>query len=329
MVTIIVAQDGSGDATKIQDAIDRIPMDNKERVMIHIKSGVYKEKVHIDQPFVSLIGEEPKKTCLTFDDYANKELDNGEKMGTFRSYSVFIGGDDCIIENITLKNSAGDGRIKGQALAAYVDADRIIFRNCILKGYQDTLFTGPLPEKPRIPNSFKGPGETKVRRCGRQYYDNCTIIGDVDFIFGSATAVFHQCTIFSRNRGMDINGYVTAASTPANQKYGYVFWDCRLESDAPENTVYLGRPWREHAYTAFINCWMGKHIHDEGWHNWNRIENEETARYYEYNSQGPGAKMNKRVKWSTQLTEEQVKEYAIGKILAGEDNWNPVNIKKL
>ncbi|NMA83242.1 MAG: pectin methylesterase [Epulopiscium sp.] len=323
---MIVAQDGSGNFTTVQEAIDAIPKNNTERVIIFIKNGVYKEKLYIDKPLITLKGEDPEKTILTFDDYARKIMENGEEMGTFRTSSSFIGGNDFIAENIHFENSAGDGRTWGQAVAAYVDADRVVFRNCIFTAYQDTLFTGPLPSKPKIPGSFKGPGEGKVKISGRQYYENCRLVGDVDFIFGSAIAVFHQCTIFSRNRDMDVNGYITAASTPKDQEYGYVFLDCRLESDAKENTVYLGRPWREYAHVAFLNCWMDQHIKCEGWDNWRNEENEKTAKYYEYKSYGPGARLKERVKWAHILTEEEAENYKIEKVLAGSDGWNPQHI---
>lgn len=307
---IIVAADGSGHFTSVQEAVDQIPDDNKERVIIYIKNGIYKEKLHINKPFVKLLGEDPEKTILTYDDAARKLLDNGEEMGTFRSYSTFIGGDDFIAENITFENSAGRGDLVGQALAIYVKGDRAVFRNCRFLGHQDTLFTGPLPGEAATVSS-------------RQYYERCTIVGDVDFIFGSATAVFNQCEIISLDRNKDVNGYITAASTPADKEYGYVFLDCKLTSDAAPNTVYLGRPWRPYSNVCFINCWMGEHIKAEGWHNWGKEENEKTARYYEYNSSGPGGNMEQRVSWSKILTDEEAKKYTISQILSGDDGWNP------
>jgi len=321
---LVVAKDGSGDFTNVQDAINSIDDNNKERVFIYIKKGIYKQKLYIEKPFVTLIGEDPENTVLTFDDGANKLLENGEKMGTFRSYSTFIGGDGFIAENITFENSAGSGKIAGQALAAYVDADRVIFKNCRFLGHQDTLFTGPLPHETNIPGSFKGPREYAERRHVRQYYENCTIVGDVDFIFGSATAVFNKCEIVSLDRQSEVNGYITAASTPKEQEYGYVFLNCRLMGDMEPRTVYLGRPWRDYANVAFINCWMDKHIKEEGWHNWNREEREKTARYFEYNSMGPGGITGKRVKWSRILTPEEAKKYTIENVLAENDGWNPL-----
>jgi pectinesterase len=320
---MIVAKDGSGDFNNLQEAIDSIPSDNKEKVNIYIKNGVYKQKVTINKPYVTLVGESVEETVLTFDDYARKLFPNGEKYGTFNSYSTFIDGDDFTAENITFENSAGSGSIVGQALAVYVDADRVKFKNCRFLGCQDTIFTGPLPPKPIEGNTFGGPKDGHEKRKFRQYFEDCYIRGDVDFIFGSATVAFNRCEIFTNNRDMDVNGYITAASTPEGEGYGYVFIDCKLTSDAAPNTVYLGRPWRDYAKTVFINCWMGEHIKTEGWHNWNKENAEKSALYAEYNSYGPGATLDKRVTWAKTLSDEEAKLYSVENVLSGKDGWMP------
>lgn len=267
---MIVAQDGSGDFRTIQEAIDQVPQDNRERVVIHVKPGAYYEKLHIDKKMVTLIGE-PGQTVVTYDDCAVKRWPNGQKYGTFHSYSVLVSGDDFTAEGITFENSAGPGAVAGQALAVYIDADRVVFRCCRFLGHQDTIFTAPLPPAPGSGGRFNSPREDFERRMGRHYFENCFIAGDVDFIFGSSTAVFRECEIFSHNRHV---GYITAASTPQGEKYGYVFINCRLTGEAPPESVYLGRPWREYAKTVFINTYMGEHIKAEGWHNWGSIEKE-------------------------------------------------------
>ncbi|MDD3225833.1 MAG: pectinesterase family protein [Clostridium sp.] len=321
---MIVSKDGSGDFRTIQNAIDSIKETNANRIIIDIKPGIYKEKISIRKSNISLIGENAQSTIITFNDSANKLLPSGEKMRTFNSYSLFVDGDDFLAENITFENSAGDGRIVGQAVAAYVDADRAIFKNCRFLGCQDTLFTGPLPPKPIEGNTFGGPKEGKPRRNVRQYYEKCYIQGDIDFIFGSATAIFNKCEIFSNNRNEGINGYITAASTPEKNKFGYVFVDCRLTSSAKTHTVYLGRPWRDYAKTAFINCWMGEHIVPEGFYNWNKVNAEKSTEYVEYNSLGPGGIADKRVKWSKVLQAKEAKKYSITNVLSGDDHWNPL-----
>lgn len=314
---MIVAADGSGDYLTVEQALKSVS-NTDNRVAIYIKNGVYRDKIHIDRPNVTLVGEDVESTILTYDDYARKLFDDGTEYGTFNSYTVLITGDGFEANNITFENSAGSGKIKGQALAAYVDADHTVFRNCHFKGHQDTIFTAPLPPAPILQDGFKGPGANKERKMSSQYYENCLIEGDVDFIFGSATAVFKDCTIVSLDRGEKengINGYITAASTPESIKYGYVFINCKLLSECAPETVYLGRPWRNFAKTVFINCYMDEHIKSEGWHNWDKIDSEKTTFYAEYNSYGPGGKMDTRVPWAKILTDEQAKEYTVENIL--------------
>lgn len=320
---MIVAHDGSGDFKTIQEAIDSIPKENTSSITIHIKPGTYKEKLHLDVPFVTLKGEDAATTKITYNDYARKYLPDGEKYGTFRSYTAFIGAHDSTFENLTFENSSGFGSEVGQALAVYADADRIYFKNCRLLGHQDTLFTGPLPPAPIEPGSFVGPKENDERINGRQYYENCYIEGEVDFIFGSATAFFYNCEIFSHNRNEEVNGYITAPSTAEGQKYGYVFEKCRLTSNCPAQTVYLGRPWRIFAKTVFIHCDIAAHIKAEGWHNWNKEEAHTTSFFAEYQNTGIGSDLSERVSFSHVLTDEQAHDYTRQAVLSGNDNWTP------
>lgn len=331
---MIVATDGSGDFTTVQAAINAIPADNAKPVTIHIKNGVYKEKVRLEKPYVTLIGEDKDKTIITYDDHANKLFPNGELYGTFNSYTILFGAHHITAKNLSFVNSAGTVKRVGQALAAYVDGDRVSFYNCRFLGHQDTLFTGPLPDKPMKGSSFGGPRDMAEKTQLRQYYEDCYIEGDVDFIFGSAAAVFNRCEIFSLAREMEqsqgesaqhnkVHGWITAASTVEHAAFGYVFIECRLTSNAPAQTFYLGRPWRNEAKTAFISCWMGEHIIDAGWHNWNKPEAEQTVQYGEYNSSGPGAANEKRCSWSKVMNVEEAARFTISNILSGEDGWNP------
>lgn len=312
---MIVSQAGKADFKSIQEAIDSIPDDNLKEIKIFLKNGIYNEKLFIEKPYVNLIGESSGETIITFNDYARKKFPDGKEFGTFNSYTAFIGCKNFIAENITFKNSSGSGSVVGQAIACYVDSEAAYFNNCRFLGRQDTLFTAPLPPKPIIPGSFSGPRGNIPRKDTVQYYKNCFIEGDVDFIFGSATAIFNKCEIFSINRDMDVNGYITAASTPENKEFGYVFIDCKLTSDASPGTVFLGRPWREFAKVAFINCRMGDHIKPSGWDNWGKTNAEKTVLFAEYKSKGPGAKPDKRANWSKQLTDEEAEKYTLSNVL--------------
>lgn len=324
----VVAQDGSGDFTVIQDAINAVPEENAGRTTIRIRNGVYREKLYIAKRAVSLLGESAEHTVIVYGDYANKRFPDGELYHTFNSYTAFIGGEDFTAEHISLVNDAGPGEQAGQALAAYVDGDRAVFRNCRFIGHQDTLFTGPLPEQPIDRSTFGGPREGQNRRASRQYYENCYIEGDVDFIFGSATAVFNRCEIFAKDRpaaGTGTHGWLTAASTPRDAEHGYVFIACKLTGDAPAGSYYLGRPWREHAKTAFISCWLGSHIHAAGWGDWNGRGMSGTVTYSEFGGTGPGAAdVSQRTDWSRQLDEKAARRLTPELVLAGNDGWSPL-----
>lgn len=235
----------------ITAALDQIPDDNKEFITIRIAPGCYEEKLVINKPYLKLIGNAAKDTIITYGDYANYIMPDGKKRGTFRSYTVLIDTHDVIMENITIENASQPRTMAGQAIALYADGDHLVFRSCRLMGNQDTLFTGPLPPAPLEPDGFTGPKEFSPRINGRQLYESCYICGDIDFIFGSATAYFHTCQIESLNNGIvsydnfnnPIYGFITAASTPEGQNYGYIFDNCRFTSkNCPAGSIYLGRP---------------------------------------------------------------------------------------
>ncbi|MCM3126894.1 pectinesterase family protein [Paenibacillus provencensis] len=338
MIEITVAQDGTADFNSIQEAIDQIlslRAGSSESCTIFIKSGIYQEKIHLNQPGVRLIGENAEDTIITYGDYAHKLFPDGSPYHTFNTYTVLISSDDVSVSHLTIENSAGYGKEIGQAIAAYVDGDRVSFYHCRLLGHQDTLFTGPLPEAPINRGRFGGPRDMFPRRPVRQYYECCYIEGDVDFIFGSATAVFVDCELFSKRRHVNENGsadgtaspgYITAASTAEEVTFGYVFWDCSLTGNADSGSVYLGRPWREYAKTVFVNCDLGKHIHPAGWHNWGKREREQTVEYAEYGSHGPGAE-GERVEWTKRIEPEMLHTYSPAEVLKGNDSWNPIRDK--
>lgn len=302
--------------------------ENVSPVTIHIAPGIYREKLVVSRPYVTLEGAGREDTVLVYGDYALALMDDGSKRGTFRTASVRIDSHDFTARHLTFRNDSGFGHTVGQALALYVDGDRCAFEDCALLGSQDTLFTAPLPPREAKPGGFIGPGQYTPRIQGRHFYKDCFLQGDVDFLFGGAIAWFESCTVFSKKPGDRkppespeeevIYGYITAASTPEGEDFGYVFHNCRLISDCPPHTVYLGRPWREYAKTVFLNCELGEHIHPLGWNDWKKPH--ELFYYGEYASFGPGASPETRADFSHQLTEEEAKEYTVEKVLKG---WRP------
>lgn len=289
----VVSQDGKSGFKTVQEAINQAPQTTTaaDPWTILVKTGIYKERIYVqrEKRFVRLVGEDAGKTVITHNLHASIKGPDGLEIGTFRTPTVTIDADDFTVENLTLENSAGP---VGQALAVRVDGDRVAFRNCVFNGFQDTILLNR----------------------GRQYFENCAITGAVDFIFGGATAWFERCTL---NCVRD--GYISAASTPAESPYGFVFVNCTIIAK-PGMKVYLGRPWRPHASTIFLNTDMPEGIRPEGWHNWGKPEREATVRYFENGSTGPGAEPAGRVKWARVMDAKQVGELTVSNVLGG---WTP------
>ena len=300
--TIVVARDGSGEFRTIDEAIEvcRAFMDYHK--VIYIKKGTYKEKLIIPSWLqnIELCGESKEETIITYDDHANVKVILGtaapreQPMGTFRTYTLKVEGNDITLKNLTIENNSAR---KGQAVSLHTEGDRIRVINCRILGHQDTIYTG-------VPGT-------------RIYFNGCYICGTTDFIFGPSTAWFEDCTIESL-----VNSYVTAASTPKDQPYGYVFNNCRLIAAEGVDKVYLGRPWRDYGYTLFMNCDLGRHIRPEGWHHWEK-QRELTARYLEYNNRGEGANTKERVGWSRQLTKKEAAKITPEAVFTMGSTWVP------
>ena len=293
---ITVASDGSGNYKTVQAAFNAIPFNNKKPVTIYIRNGIYKEKLHLDSSknLVTIIGEDRFNTILTYDDHTGRVSPDGDTINTRTSWSFIIKADNFIARNITFQNDAGFSA--GQAVAVESDGDKAIFRNCRFVGNQDILFT----------NSERS----------RQFYEDCYIEGTTDFIFGSSTVWFEKCHIQSKK-----NSHVTAASTPKEKEFGYVFNDCVLTGDTSLHSVSLGRPWRPYAAVVYLHCYIGEHIRPEGWSNWNNTDNYKTARYAEYKSYGASADPSKRIAWSKQLSDAEAKRYTLKNVFPG---WDPL-----
>ena len=293
--TIVVARDGTGQFRNVSEAIEvcRAFMDYHK--VIYIKKGTYKEKLIIPQSLtnIELCGEDRDQTVITWDDHANIIYPaTGTGMGTFRTFTLRIDGSSITLKNLTIENNAA--RL-GQAVALHTQGDRLTFVNCRFLGHQDTVYTG------------------NART--RLYFKDCYIEGTTDFIFGPSTAWFEQCDIYCK-----ANSYITAASTPQDVPYGYIFNRCRISAAPDVDKVYLGRPWRDYGYTLFMNCELPRQIRPEGWHHW-REEAKKTARYLEYNNHGEGADTRQRVSWSRQLTAQEVKQVSLMRVFSINDTW--------
>lgn len=315
--------------SKALEAIDELCPNDGQPVTIHIEPGEYRERVEIHRPYVTLVGETADGVRIVGSLGAKMPSGDGSgidgKLGTFRTYTVLVDADDVRLENLTIVNDAGDGREVGQAIALYADGDRLVVDACCITGRQDTLFLGPLPPREVKPGGFIGPKQFAARRVGRQYFRRCRIEGDVDFIFGGACAYFEGCEIRSLNRNMDVNGYVTAASTPEGEPYGFVFHGCSFTAaqDVAPDSVYLGRPWREWAQTVLIDCWLGQHIKREGWWDWAKPAAHERAHYAGASLHGPASDAENWAPWAHELDATATTRYAREQVLSGADGWDP------
>ncbi|WP_293946615.1 MULTISPECIES: pectinesterase family protein [unclassified Sphingobacterium] len=290
----VVAKDGSGDFQTIQEAINAVPDFRKNETTIYVKIGQYQEKIIIpaSKQHITLIGEDKFKTTISYNDYAQKKNRFGEEMGTSGSASFYSYGEDFTAINLTFENSSGP---IGQAVSAWICGDRSLFIHCRFLGFQDTLYT-------------YGKG-------ARQLYYQCYIEGTVDYIFGSSTAWFEQCELHCKN-----SGYITAASTPADIDYGYIFNNCKITGNQDSKSFYLGRPWRPYAKVIFMHCQLPEFIEGAGWHNWGKESNEKTAFFAEYKNTGAGSLSQNRVKWSHQLTDTTADNLDLHRVFK---DWTP------
>ena len=311
------------------EAVERCVPDETVPVRVLVAPGEYRERVEIRRSHVTIEGETADSVRIVGDLGAKMPSGDGSgldgMLGTFRTYTMLVDADDVTLANLTIENDAGNGREVGQAIALYADGDRLVVDACRILGHQDTLFAGPLPPREVKPGGFIGPKQFAPRRVGRQYYRRCLIAGDVDFIFGGACAYFEGCEIRSLNRDMDVNGYVTAASTPEGEPYGFVFHGCSFTADegTASGSVYLGRPWREWAQTVLIDCWLGAHISPEGWWDWNKPAARDTALYGGGALFGPAGDTSAWASWAHRLGDRDAERYARGHVLAGADDWDP------
>ena len=251
---------------------------------IKINKGIYKEKIIVDKSDIEIIGEGKDLTIIENKDYFHKIMPDFNEANTFRTYTLYVSGDNVKISNLTIKNISTPSSIYGQAVALYVDGNHFEADNVKLQSAQDTLFCGPLPKdlierysKFLLPSQLRGKESI-------QKYHKCEIYGDIDFIFGCGTVLFDECDIISINRGdVDIDGYISAPSHYAESKFGFVFYKCNLKAENGVKNVFLARPWRDYGYSAFIDCNVGNHINKEGFSKWQGNDRHLHARFIEYN----------------------------------------------
>lgn len=328
VVVSAAMDDGAKITNPIQAAIDAAPS-GKKNYRIYIEPGNYYEKIIIAKPGIELIGAGQNATRIYYDAYAGQQsteagATRGQIWGTTGAATLIVRATRVQLRNLTIENTfdflLNDTRPQddpqriqhAQAPALHLDkgSDQFYAQDIRILGYQDTLFV----------NS------------GRSRFDKVFVAGNIDFIFGSGEAYFTASEIKTRQRAQtkSPHGYITAPSTNINQPFGFTFVDCRLtrEENVPNHSVALGRPWHPTTQfsdgryadpnaignAVFINTWMDAHIAEEAWHPMSGtgktgdkiLFSPADARFFEYNSTGPGAVINANRR---QLTNEKAKIY--------------------
>ena len=313
----IVAQDGSGDYTTVQAAINAAPAGRGTPWLIFIKNGNYKEHVDIpaNKTYLHFIGQDRDKTVIL-----DERLSGGDNAYPVDpGATVVVKAANTFFENLTMENSYGHEKQAGpQALALNTGADRIALNNVALLSYQDTWITTSTSNY-------------------RHYIKNSLIEGAVDFIYNSGN-------VFLDGDTLDINrpsgGYIVAPSHAADVKWGYVFQNNIIRPHKGINVtdVWLGRPWHNSPKTVFINTQTFINIPAKGWYNtmgglpelWaeyntvdkdgNPIDLSQRETYYYYMN---GNQKVEKFNVKNYLTPEEAAQYTVKNVMGGSDNWQP------
>ncbi|TYI19043.1 hypothetical protein ES332_A07G136500v1 [Gossypium tomentosum] len=279
---IKVDQSGKGDYKKIQDAIDAVPSNNKQVVLISVKPGIYEEKITVptDKPFITISGSNPNATVITWNDSGN----------IFESPTFSVLASDFVARYLTIQNTYGVG---AKAVALRVSGDRVAFFGCRILSYQDTLLDDT----------------------GRHYYSNCYIEGAVDFICGNAASLFEKCHLHSLSEG---DASITAQHRDSpSQNTGFTFLGCKITG---VKTALLGRAWGPYSRVIFAFTYMSNVILPQGWDDWGDSSKQSSVFYREYKCYGPGASTKRRVEWAKELTIEEAKPFLTKNMIGGK-SW--------
>jgi pectinesterase len=274
-----------GEFPAVQAAVDAVAPGGT----ILVCPGVYRGQVIVPAAKTGVrligLGRQPSDVVIA-DDRANgtPKPDGSGTWGTTGSASVTIDGPGFTAANLTFANlfdeAAHPEITSRQAVAVLTRGDRASFRRVRFLANQDTLYAN----------------SSAASVIARAYFRDCYVEGDVDFIFGRGTAVFDRCRLHSLDRASTPAGYVTAPSTDIGNPHGFLFQRCRFTSDAPDASVYLGRPWHPSndpdalGQTVIRQSWIGAHIGPAAWSNFGDWP-WEAARFAEYRNYGPGARV--------------------------------------
>ena len=287
---------------KPSDSINDFVNKMSENDTLLLDDGIYNEKVVILKNKITIKALNKNKAIIQNNDYYHKIMENNNECNTFGTYTMFIGGDDIILDGLTIKNTSTPSNVYGQAVALHANGNRFLCNECLIESAQDTLFTGPLPDDliKRYSN-FHKPFILESKKT-HQVYKNCTIIGDVDYIFGGATALFINCNLITLNNNSKSPAFISAPSHDYSLPFGYLFYACKITN---HKQTFLARPWRDYGCVAFIENEIDDNIINEGFNKWDNTNRDKTARFFEY-TKTPNSS---RVSWSKQLTKDESDQY--------------------
>lgn len=273
MKEIIVSK--SGPIYTISDALKLVAFGNKTTIIL--KEGIYKEKVVIDKPYITIKGQGKDKSIITYDDYSQKIHKDGRDYNTFRTPTMLVKEDHVTLLDLEVRNSSNPKG--GQAVALAIYGNYFVAKNCLFSSYHDTLFLGPLPDdlKERyatfLPRDILFKEGNLISR-----FETCDIKGSIDYIFGCGQSLFKNCNIISLDQG-----FVVAPGHSLFTKEGFIFLECHfINNTHVMNNVYLSRPWRPYGKSVFLKCEYDNHIIKEGLTPWHNKTPFLYSRYFEY-----------------------------------------------
>ncbi len=250
--------------------------------VVRLAAGVYRQKLMLQTPKLTITGDGADRTVLINGDYARKLDEQGREYNTFRTWTLAVCADDVTMRGLSVVNDALEPAEKGQEVALSVYGDRFSMEDCVLRSTQDTLFLGPLPDDLIVRYDGFLPDALRQARRLTQRFERCRIEGSVDFIFGCGEAAFTDCEIVSVFDGRGI-GFAAAPAHELRQEEGFLFRGCRFTAGegVADGTVFLARPWRDYGLCRFEHCSYGAHIKAAGFDPWRDSGRDRTARFYE------------------------------------------------
>nr|QIR83177.1 pectin methylesterase 19 [Cunninghamia lanceolata] len=273
-VDVMVAKDGTGKYKTIAAALNAAPNQSKQIYVIHIRAGIYHEKLMVTKQNIMLLGDGKSLTVVTGSNGYTKAGSTQFTANFMASANGFMARD------MTFENKAGP--YGGQAAALLVRSDRSAFYRCSIIGYQDTLYAHSL----------------------RQFYRECDIYGTIDFILGNAAAVFQTCNLIARKPLKGQSNVITAQGRgDPNENTGFSMHNCTVLAAADLVPIkksvltHLGRPWQKYSRTVYMQCFLDDLVDPSGWLEWDGNFALKTLYYGEYLNSGPGAGIKKRVQW--------------------------------